>query len=169
MPAANLEPTTLPRVQGRHKTHVLAARRRIRAVELASRGLTYQAIAEDELGYANRGTVHRIVSQALQTQQVATVEEHRSLEKARLDALQASLAPRVAQGDLAAMKMALGVVMARCRLLGLLDHGPAVRPPLGSSNCGPETVIVHVDDCRHKGCWWHGKFEAGTLRLSSAF
>ena len=54
MPAANLEPTTLPRVQGRHKNHVLAARRRIRAVELASRGLTYQAIA-DELGYANRG------------------------------------------------------------------------------------------------------------------
>jgi len=70
-------------------------------VELASRGLTDQAIA-NELGYANRGTVHRIVSQALQAQQVATVEEQRSLEVARLDALQASLAPRLARGDFAA-------------------------------------------------------------------
>jgi len=37
---------------------MLATPRRTRAVALASRGLTYQAIAH-ELGYANRGTVPR--------------------------------------------------------------------------------------------------------------
>jgi|GEM_PF-5232687 len=58
IPAANIDPTTLPRVQGRHKNHMLATPRRTRAVALASRGLTYQAIAH-ELGYANRGTVPR--------------------------------------------------------------------------------------------------------------
>jgi transposase-like protein len=54
------------RVRGRHRNTALAAWRRTRAVELATQGLTYQQIA-DELGYANRGTVHRIVQQALES------------------------------------------------------------------------------------------------------
>ncbi len=37
-------------------------------MELATQGHAYQQIA-DELGYANRGTVHRIVQQALQAVQ----------------------------------------------------------------------------------------------------
>ena len=57
-------PAALPTVSGRHRNRALAAARQVRAVELATEGATYQAIA-DELGYANRGTVHHIVHQAL--------------------------------------------------------------------------------------------------------
>ena len=53
-------PATLPPVTGQHRNRALAAARRARAVELATQGMTYQQIA-DELGYANRGTVYRLV------------------------------------------------------------------------------------------------------------
>jgi hypothetical protein len=45
-------PATLPRVTGQHRNRALAAARQARAVELATRGMTYQQIA-DELGYSN--------------------------------------------------------------------------------------------------------------------
>ncbi len=50
---------------GRRNNRPLAEWRKARAVELATQGHTYQQIA-DELGYANRGTVHRVVQQTLQ-------------------------------------------------------------------------------------------------------
>ncbi len=43
------------------------------AMQLLARGRTYQQVA-DELGYANRGTVHRIVQQALETHEADNVE-----------------------------------------------------------------------------------------------
>lgn len=49
---------------GRHRNRVLAARRRVRALQLITEGKTYQQVA-DELGYANRATVHRLVTQML--------------------------------------------------------------------------------------------------------
>lgn len=45
--------------RGRHRNRALASYRRSRAVEMAAGGSTYQQIA-DALGYANRGTVHRL-------------------------------------------------------------------------------------------------------------
>ncbi len=59
-------------------------------MELATQGYTYQQIA-DELGYANRGTVHRVVQQTLQSVQTENVEMLRALEVDRLDALQCGL------------------------------------------------------------------------------
>ncbi len=75
---------------GRRNNRPLAEWRKARAVELATQGYTYQQIA-DELGYANRGTVHRIVQQALQALQTENVDTLRALEVARLDALQQAL------------------------------------------------------------------------------
>jgi hypothetical protein len=57
-------PATLPPVVGQHRNHALARARQARAVELATAGLTYQQIA-DELGYANKATVYRLVRTAL--------------------------------------------------------------------------------------------------------
>ncbi len=82
-------------VQGQCRTLPPRARRnrplaewsKARAVELATQGHTYQQIT-DELGYANRGTVHRVVQQTLQTVQTEDVTELRALEVERLDALQ---------------------------------------------------------------------------------
>lgn len=63
----------LPKVTARHRNRALAAERRRHAVDLALIGHTYQAIA-DELGYANRGTVHRIVKTALTDHEMDSVD-----------------------------------------------------------------------------------------------
>jgi hypothetical protein len=80
----------LPKVTGRHRNRSLAAARRARAIELRAQGHTYEEIA-GELGYANRGTVCHIVSDALNAQTAEAVDTLRSLEVQRLDALQSAL------------------------------------------------------------------------------
>ncbi len=75
-----------PRPRGRNRP--LAAWRKAKAVELAVEGHTYDTIAR-EVGYANRGTAHRVVRQALDEQIAANVDDLRATEVARLDALQA--------------------------------------------------------------------------------
>ena len=96
--------STLPRVQGRHRNRALAGRRRVRALQLVSEGLTYQQVA-DELGYANKGTVHRLVQEELGAQLVESVDELRQTEVARLDALQVVLWDRAMSDDLQAAKV----------------------------------------------------------------
>lgn len=54
-------PAAIPLVTGRHRNRALAVARQARAVQLATEGRTYQEIV-DELGYANRGTVHHIAA-----------------------------------------------------------------------------------------------------------
>jgi Homeodomain-like domain len=118
----------LPRVNGRHRNRALAASRRARAIELRAAGLTYQQIAA-ELGYANRGTVCRIVSDALNSQTVEAVDELRSLEVARLDTLQLALWPAATEGDVQAVSTITRIIMARSRLLGLQGRGPLKADP----------------------------------------
>ena len=52
--------------------------------------MAYQEIA-DELGYANRGTVYRLVQAALTPELQDDVETHRRLGRDRLDALQVDI------------------------------------------------------------------------------
>ncbi len=97
MSAAASEPMPEPEThlrarRGRHRNRALAASRKNQAVRLAADGRTYQQIA-DELGYANRGTVHRLVRQALEAHQVDSVERLRQVEVNRLSTLQTSLWP----------------------------------------------------------------------------
>jgi len=150
------EASTLPRVQGRHRNRALAGRRRVRALQLVSEGLTYQQVA-DELGYANKGTVHHLVQQELGAQLVESVAELRQTEVARLNALQVVLWDRAISGDLQAAKMVVAIIMARCRVLGLLST--TSREVRASSNCGPRTLVISPTDCRHAGCPTHGSFD----------
>ena len=124
----------LPRVDGRHRNRALAAARRARAIELRAQGWTYEQIA-DELGYANRGTVCHIVSDALAAREVEAVEDLRFLERARLDALQVALWDAAMTGDVKAAQGVLAIIMARVRLLGL---NGAERDATAS----PRTVVV---------------------------
>jgi hypothetical protein len=126
----------LPKVTGQHRNRALAAARRARAVELRTAGLTYDQIATD-LGYSSRGTVYRIVSQALRAQTAQAVGELRSLEVERLDRLQLVVWQRAMDGHIPSVHEAARCIMARCRLLGL--DGPSL---LGFEATKPRTVVV---------------------------
>ncbi|MGO4602508.1 hypothetical protein [Terrabacter sp. 2YAF2] len=132
-------PAAIPLVSGKHRNRALATARQARAVQLATEGRTYQQIA-DELGYANRGTVHHIVHDALAKDRKNAVEDHQQLELARLDALQAALWDKAMAGNVEAAREVRAVIMARCRLLGLDDRGE--RPTAWS----PRTVVLSAED-----------------------
>jgi|ERR1019366_2231240 hypothetical protein len=128
--------TELPPVHGQHRNRALAAARRAKAVELRTAGLTYDRIAT-ELGYANRGTVYCVVSQALRAQTLEAVGELRSLEVERLDSLQMAMWQKAMDGDVPSAIAVVRVIMARCRLLGLEDPSvPRVEDPR------PRTLVV---------------------------
>ena len=112
----------LPRVSGRHRNRALAKARAVRAVELAAAGMTYAGIA-DVLGYADRGTVHRIVRKELEARSADSVDLLRAVEVARLDALQRGLWTGHRRGS--------GVVRRRGS-----DHRPA-GAPAGGRGCVP--------------------------------
>ncbi len=148
--------------RGRHRDKALASWRRSEAVRLKAAGLSYEQIAR-ELGYANRGTVHRVVQQALSAREAESVDELRHLELARLDAVQAALWPRAMAGEVSAALGVLRVLDQRLRLLGLDRTTGTGRAGRAWPSChGPATVVVHPDDCRHEGCPRHGKFTSGT-------
>lgn len=97
---------------------------------MALTGYTYQAIA-DQLGYASRGTVHRIVTKALKEQQVESVDELRQLELDRLDMLQYAYWDRALDGDHQAALLVLRVMDQRLRLLALPVAWSAAAPEVG--------------------------------------
>lgn len=132
-------PAAIPLVTGRHRNRALSAARQARAVQLATEGHTYQQIA-DELGYANRGTVHHIVHDALARDRKDAVEHHHQLELARLDAVQAALWDRAMAGDVEAAREVRAVIMARCRLLGLDEKAKRQKA------WAPRTVVLSAED-----------------------
>lgn len=101
----------IPPVQGRHRNKVLAARRRTRAIELITAGHTYQQVADD-LGYANKGSVHHVVHNALAKAERSSVAEHRELAYSRLEALLASVWDDAEAGNLPAVRAALNVIQS---------------------------------------------------------
>ena len=122
-----------------HRNRALAAARHARAIQLATDGRTYQQIA-DELGYANRGTVHHIVHQALARDRRDAVEDHQQLEMARLDALQVALWDKALAGDLDACREVRAIIMARLRLLGLMEQAKR------RATWTPRTVVLSAED-----------------------
>jgi len=145
--------------RGQHRDRALASWRRSEAIRLKTAGCTYEQIAE-HLGYANRGTVHRIVQQALDVREVESVDELRRLELDRLDALHASLWPLAMGGHVPSVLALIRIVDLRTRLLGLQAPTARKRTPEDAwPSChGPATVVIHPDDCRHAGCARHGSF-----------
>ena len=165
-PAPQLtEPVVDPRTlrRGRHRDHALASWRRSRAVELKASGWTYEEIRQ-ELGYAARGTVWRIVNQALEKREVEDVGFLRAVELARLDEMHEALWDAALAGSVAAVLALLRVHDARARLLGLCQGRPGKGPMRGWDHCsGPPTVVVSPNDCRHSGCARHGRFDGHTV------
>ncbi len=143
-------PAALPAVSGRHRNKALATARKTRAIELKLQGLTYQQVA-DELGYANRGTVYRLIrhTQAERLSEVA--EEYRRLELERLDALQDVLWPKAMAGDLDATEQVRKLIEARCRLLGFMSS----RKRAETACKQPQTVVLQDPDCRLMSCPAH--------------
>lgn len=140
-----------------------AAWRRGRALELAAEGRPWDDIAR-EVGYSTRGAAHNSVMRALHARTIEAVDDHRQLEVARLDAFQAALWDRAVAGDVDAAEAVTKIVLARCRILGLLPHPSAVKrrfakqgvevgaPPAEATaggaiipNCPPEAAPPFVD------------------------
>ncbi len=105
-----------------------------------------------ELGYANRGTAHRIVSQALEAREVESVDLLRQLELDRLDALQLAVWPRAMRGEVPAVLAVLRVLDQRIRLLRLAKGWRKQKPPKTWPSCqGPATVVIHRTTAGIKG------------------
>lgn len=158
MSVVAVEDLEIPRVQGRHRNKALAKARQARAIQLVVSGRSYQQVA-DEMGYANRGTVYRLVNRPLAAATKESAEDARAQAFMRLETLLRAVWDRAMTGDIPAGRASLGLIVAECRLMGLFDRDSSPsKPP--ARNCGghPETVVTREDDCRHEGCAIHGKF-----------
>ena len=107
-----------PVVRGRSGRMVRSRLRALECVKGILEGKTYQQVADD-LGYASRGTVHRIVQKTLAQHELESVEELRALELARLDHLQTAFYPAAVTGDHRAAETVLRIMVHRSRLLQL--------------------------------------------------
>ena len=74
------------------------------------------------MGYANRGTVYRLVKNALEGRQVETIDELRRLEVDRLDALQVAIWDDATNGDVRAVAAVVRIMHLRAKILGLYSH-----------------------------------------------
>ena len=143
----------------------MATWRRSRAIELRVAGWKLDDIAE-ELGYANRGTVHKIIKEALAGREADAVDMLRQVEVDRLNALQAAVWPRALKGHLPSIAAAQRLIEARCKVLGL--DVPVQKDPKADWVCcqGPQTVVIRKDDCRWVGCERHGSFPERSVSAS---
>jgi len=111
------------RRQNVRSSPALAKWRSCRAVELLADGKTYEEIARG-VGYANRGTAHRVVAKALAENLHQNIELLRTLEGERLDRLQTAFWDRAISGDRQAAHAVLKIIEQRCRLYSLYDSKP---------------------------------------------
>ena len=147
--------------RGRHRNAALASYRRTRALELRAQGKGYAEIAR-EVGYANKGTAHKVIAEALEARESYDVDFLRQVESDRLNAMHAALWPAAMAGDVEAVRAILRISDARCRVLGLYEllPGRRAKDPKERNNCwGPQTVVINPKDCRWDGCDRHGKFD----------
>jgi len=121
--------------------HALAMWRRSRAVQLATAGYSYDAIAR-EVGYANRGTAWRALDKALRDQVVEDVALYRRVQFDRLDRLLASLWPLCETGELKAFASALRTLDLQNKLLGLYEADE--QDSSGYSIVQPDNPVFHA-------------------------
>ncbi|WP_374969008.1 hypothetical protein [Terrabacter sp. BE26] len=95
----------------------------------------------DELGYANRGTVHHIVHDALARDREDAVENHQQLELARL----AALWDKAMAGDVEAAREVRAVIMAQYH-----QDAAEVRPPDGGTSAAEAADLRDRDRGRFK-------------------
>jgi len=107
-------------------------------VELRLQGMNYDDIAR-EVGYANRGTAHRVLQKALSARTAEGVDLLRVMEVGRLNALQFAVWDRAMAGHVPSIRAVLKIIVARIALLGLavddLDSA-------GTGTTAPMTVVI---------------------------
>ena len=102
----------------------LTVHRRARVVELVVNGANFDEAAA-EVGYRSRSGAWRAFHRALADREAEAIDEHRALELARLDAVQASYWDEAVGGDVRAASLVLRCIDQRARLLGLDQPGRA--------------------------------------------
>jgi hypothetical protein len=108
----------LAQTRARKNDHLAAVDRQVAALRLRRAGLTYQEIAS-RLGYAAPSSAWRAVRQGLRTTLQEPADDLRTLELARLDALQAGLWSKAIAGNVVAVGGVLAIMKRRASLLGL--------------------------------------------------
>ena len=103
------------------------------------------------MGYANKGTVFRLIKDAQASRLTEAVSKLRQLELDRLDAVQQALWPLAMAGDVAAADGVRQVIETRCRVLGLTGSSRKLPPSCRQ----PQTVVLREQDCRLHGCAVH--------------
>ncbi|MEO6472955.1 MAG: hypothetical protein ABIO14_14255 [Aeromicrobium sp.] len=109
------------------KSRTLALSRQSLAVSLFAQGCTFDQIAK-QVGFANRGTAHRVVTTAFRNRISDDIDMHRDIELNRLEALLSDLWEMMLEGNLAAHREILHVVELECKLLGLFKTSKVVQP-----------------------------------------
>ena len=155
-------PRASPASQPGTDNTALASYRRTRALKLRAQGKDYAEIAK-AVGYANKGTAHKVIAEALEARESQDIDFLRQVESDRLDAMHAALWPAAMTGDVEAIRAILRISDMRCRVLGLYELLPGKRKKdLKDSwdNCwAPPTLVINPMDCRWGGCDRHGKFD----------
>lgn len=100
---------------------------RVRRAEVLRRRLAGETFAEiaEATGYADRASAWNACQRAVRENLTEPLEDLRTLEAQRLDALQVAVWDRAMSGDLRAVKAVLDVIDARARLFALYAARPS--------------------------------------------
>jgi len=104
--------------KARKMEQAMAVDRQRQALELRRAGLTFQQIAT-RLGYAHAAGAYHAVQRGLKVTLQEPADELRTLECARLDALQEKVWSKAIAGDARSVDRVLAIMKRRSRLLGL--------------------------------------------------
>ena len=99
-------------------SRAVAAVKRAKVVEAVADGATYEQAAQ-QAGYATRSGAYKAFWKAVDGREADAVDQHRTLEVQRLDALQVGLWDKAVSGDVKAVNAVLRIIEQRSRLLGL--------------------------------------------------
>ena len=113
------------------------------AVELAAQGCSYEVIAR-EVGYGHRGSAYRAVKQALQERIADAVDFYRTVEGARLDALQVAIWDKAMAGNVRAVNTVLKIIRLRCQLFNLYMEDPSADRANAAT-----TVVISPENLQH--------------------
>ena len=111
-------------------SRAVAAVKRAKVVEAVADGATYEQAAK-RAGYATRSGAYKAFWKAVDGREADAVDQHRTLEVQRLDALQVGLWDKAVSGDVKAVNAVLRIIEQRSRLLGL-DKPAAAQSGSGS-------------------------------------
>ena len=117
-------------------SRAVAAVKRARVVEAVAAGATYEEAAK-QAGYATRSGAYKAFWKAVDGREADAVDDLRTLEVSRLDALQVALWDEAMNGDIKAVNAVLRIILQRSRLLGLDKPG--------AWKAEPETVVLSPD------------------------